>query len=128
MQKKARAPALFLALALMLSLAANAAVRPPDSPNYDVTSRCELTLLFSGTQATCELKVRALTGCTVTGTLTLYQGDTVVDSWPISGTTRVNFSDTCTVKRGLSYKLVADLTVTGAAGTDEVYEYVTKTA
>lgn len=84
-------------------------------------------LSFSGTTATCTLSVTAKKGTDITGTLTLYRGSTKVKSWDVDETTSVSFRDTCTVTKGYSYKLVADLTVTGAAGTDDVYEYVSKT-
>lgn len=119
---QARIPALFLALALTLSLSVAAV-----TPRYVVTTRCTPALSFSGTTATCDLRVSADKGAKITGTLTLYRGSTEVKSWDVDETTSVSFRDTCTVTKGYSYKLVADLTVTGAAGTDDVYEYVSKT-
>lgn len=127
MQKKVKTFTLFLILALLLNIVASATSVPPNSPDYNVTTRCDPSILFSGVQATCKLTVRGLSGCTITGTLTLYHDTTEIASWPITGTTRVEFSDTCTVTKGLSYTLVAELTVTGESGTDNLREYVTKT-
>lgn len=115
-----RIPALFLALALVLGIAASAA------PRYAVTIKCEPTLSISGRTATCDLIVRAVKGADITGTLTLYRGSTPIKTWDIDETTSVSFSDTYPVTSGYTYKLAADLTVSGTGGTDEVYEYVTK--
>lgn len=116
-----RIPVLFLALALVLSMAASAA------PRYAVTSRCEPKLSITGTTAQCGLRVTAQKGSSITGTLTLYRGSTPIKTWDIDETTSVSFSDTYTVTKGYTYKLVADLTVSGTGGTDKVSEYVTKT-
>lgn len=104
----------------MMALAVSAA------PRYVVTATCKPTLSISGTTASCILRVDADERADIEGTLTLYRGSAEVESWDISGTTSVRFSGTAKVTRGYTYKLVADLTVTGANGTDDVYEYVTE--
>lgn len=116
-----RIPALFLALALVLGIAASAA------PRYVVTTKCTPRISISETTATCSLSVSALKGASITGTLTLYRGSTPIKTWDIDETTSVSFSDTYTVTKGYTYKLVADLTVSGKGGTDKVREFVTKT-
>ena len=119
MQKK-RVSALFLALALVMALAVSAA------PRYVVTATCDPTLSISGTTASVGLRVDADKNTDIEGILTLYRGSAEVESWDISGTTSVRFSNTAKVTRGYTSKLVADLTVTGSNGSDDVYEYVTK--
>lgn len=116
-----RIPALFLALFLTLSLSVAAA-----TPRYVVTIRCTPGLSFSRNTATCSLVTTAQKGASITGTLTLYRGGLTLKTWDIDGTTSVSFSDTYTVTRGYTYKLVADLTVSGSAGKDNISEYVAK--
>ena len=71
-------------------------------------------LSFNGTTAECYVSCRGdKTTDKITATLTLYQGNTVVDSWSASGTSRVVLSEKCSVKRGNSYKLTLTWSVNG---------------
>ena len=47
--------------------------------------------------------------------LTLYQGDTYVDSWSNSGAGPILVSGNCTVKSGRSYRLVLTWSISGSA-------------
>ena len=47
--------------------------------------------------------------------LTLYQGDTYVDSWSNSGVGPILVSGNCTVKSGRSYRLVLTWSINGSA-------------
>ena len=71
-------------------------------------------LSFDGTTAECSVSCRGeKTTDKITATLTLYQGNTIVDSWSASGTFRVALSEKCSVKRGSSYKLTLTWSVNG---------------
>lgn len=71
-------------------------------------------LKFDGTTAVCSVNYRAANSKDqVKVTLTLYQGNTYVDSWSDSGTYRVSLSGECAVKSGKSYKLVMTHSVNG---------------
>lgn len=122
-----RIPALFLALALMLSVAASAATPSAASPMYNVTTKCSPTLTITGTRATCRLSVTAQAGADIDGTLTLYESGMEVMSWPVSGTTSVQMSQSWSVLSGHSYTLTADITVEGAGGTDHIIKSASAT-
>ncbi len=111
-------------LTLTLSLTAQAAL------NWNSTTYCAPTLKISGTTAACSAEVRAASGSTIEGTLTLYRtgaADVYVASWPVSGTTSVNVSGSHGVTRRQSYKLVLDVTVDGPNGVDEITKSATAT-
>lgn len=65
------------------------------------TARCSVT--FTGDDSSDEADL----------TLTLYQGNTYVDSWSASGTDRVRISETCKVESGKTYRLVLTWSVNG---------------
>lgn len=71
-------------------------------------------LYFDGTTAVCSVSCRADNAKDkVEATLTLYQGETYIDSWSNSGTGRVFISEKCGVESGKSYKLVLDYSING---------------
>jgi len=117
---KRRIPALFLALALMLSVAASAATPSVASPMYNVTTKCTPTLTITGTRATCRLSVSAQSGATISGTLTLYESGMEVMSWPVSGTAKVSVEKRWAVLPGHNYTLTVNVTVSGPSGTDHI--------
>ncbi|WP_312943121.1 hypothetical protein [Oscillibacter sp.] len=72
------------------------------------------TLSFSETTASCYVNCKgASTSDKVSATLTLYQGNTYVDSWSSSGTGSVFVSGQCAVKGGKSYTLTLSYSVNG---------------
>ena len=78
--------------------------------------RIKPELYFSDTTATCSVSCKADNARdTVEATLTLYQGETYVDSWSNSGTGRVFISGSCDVESGKTYKLVVDYSINGVA-------------
>lgn len=79
-------------------------------------TRVEPVLDFNGTTATCSVFFKAdSTKDKAEATLTLYQGNTYVDSWEDSGTGRVSISESCKVERGKSYRLVLTYSINGVA-------------
>ncbi len=73
-------------------------------------------LYFDGNTATCSVFCRADKATDkVDVTLTLYQGETYVDSWTNSGTGGVFVSGSCDVKSGKAYKLVVDYSINGTS-------------
>ena len=77
-------------------------------------TRVEPDLDFNGTTAVCSATCRAdNTTDKVSATLTLYQGNTYVDSWSDSGTWRVSISESCKVESGKSYRLVLSYSING---------------
>lgn len=71
---------------------------------------------FDGTTAVCYVNYRtANVNDKADVTLTLYRGNTVVDSWSESGTYRVYVSGECKVRSGVSYNLVMTHSINGRA-------------
>lgn len=66
-------------------------------------------LSFNGNTAVCSVICRGNSASdTVDATLTLYQGNSYIDSWSDSGKYRVSLSGEHKVQSGKSYKLVLD--------------------
>lgn len=88
-------------------------------PAYALKARSERiipSLYFDGTTAVCSASCKADNARDkVEATLTLYQGETYVDSWSNSGTGRVFVSGSCEVESGKSYKLVLAYSINGVA-------------
>ncbi|WP_458256083.1 hypothetical protein [Dysosmobacter welbionis] len=71
-------------------------------------------LAFDGTTAQCTATCYGRRSSDkVTATLTLYRGDTYVDSWSKTGTYRVHVSGETEVQRGKTYTLELTWTVNG---------------
>lgn len=80
------------------------------------TIRSRPSLSFNGTTATCSVDCKSGNSSDkLSVTLTLWLGNTKVDSWSDSGTGRVIISEQCTVKRGQNYKLTLSYSVNGQA-------------
>jgi len=77
------------------------------------------SLSFSGTTAYCSVVCRGdNTSDTISATLTLYQGNTEIDSWSNSGTVRVLVSGSCNVTSGVTYRLKLSWSVNGVSQPD----------
>lgn len=128
MQKKMKISAMLLSVLLMLSITAGAA---SIQPRWNVTTKCNPVLAFSGTTAYCTADVSAITGSNISGTMTLYRVSSVnevkVGSWSFSGTTYVFSTETCSVTKGQTYKLVVDVYASGSNGSDNITVKTTKT-
>ncbi len=68
-------------------------------------------LSFNGTTATCSTTLSEY-GKEIDIELQLWQGSTLVASWPASGTSKVSVEGTCRVTKGQTYSLI----VTGTIG------------
>lgn len=77
-----------------------------------VSSSPELT--FDGATAFCKFEHSSL-GDTITVTMKLWQGDTLVKSWMQTGTSEIIISKTCEVSRLKMYKLEVSGTCGGVA-------------
>ena len=71
------------------------------------------SLSFSGTTATCNLSVISA-GSTIDCTLTLYEGDTIIQSWSGSNTGYLLLSGSTTVQHGHTYTLSGSGSVNGS--------------
>lgn len=71
------------------------------------------SLSFSGTTATCVLDVTAQKGEKVTGTMELWQGSTLIESWTESNTGYLFMEETQRVSKGKTYTLKAYGTIGG---------------
>lgn len=71
------------------------------------------SLSFSGTTATCKLSVISA-GSTIDCTLTLYEGDTIIQSWSGSNTGYLLLSGSTTVQHGHTYTLSGSGSVNGS--------------
>ena len=113
---KKRILPLTMALVLMLTVCANAAV-----PRYVAVHAITPALSFSGRMAQCELYIRSkVTPVDVDLTMSLYpiDGDQALVSWPVTrtGTTTHTFAVTI----GEAYTLTITGTVSGSNGTDNI--------
>lgn len=105
--------ALTVLLVLLFSIATVYAANP-----RAVTAQPVLS--FSGTTANCSVSVTTYGNIDVT--LSLWQGNTLVDSWSESGFSIVSINESCTVAKGKTYKL----TVSGTAGGQTISGSVSK--
>ena len=76
-------------------------------------------LKISGTTATCSVVYKGYRDCdSISVTLKLKQGRTVIATWSDSDTGSVVISENCTVQKGKSYELVMSATVNGVKHSD----------
>lgn len=81
------------------------------------------TLCFDGTTAVCSVSYRAgSTSDKISATLTLYQGDSYVDSWSDKGTGSIRISGECEAQSGKDYRLVLTYSINGTAQTSASVE------
>ena len=64
----------------------------------------QLMLSFDGTTAICQAVIISA-GDAITATMVLKQGNHVVDSWTVSGTSVVQLNKECSVTKGVTYTL-----------------------
>lgn len=84
------------------------------------TIRSSPSLTFRGTTAICSVDCKSGNSRDdLSATLTLWRGNTQIDSWSDLGTGRVTMSEQCTVKKGQSYKLTLSYSVNGQAQSRE---------
>lgn len=108
---KKRVFALIAVLLLAMANTAQAAVlRVP-------TATPELS--FNDTTANAFVLCTASTSDHISAKLTLYQGNTYIDSWSAAGTYRVPVSGECAVKSGKTYQLVLTWSINGVAQPSE---------
>ncbi len=104
---------LFLALLLLISLSVPAYATETVEPRAYAANP---TLSFEGTTAICYVNCRSdNTSDRISATLTLYHGNTIVDSWSASGGFRVPVSGECEVESGETYVLELTWTVNGSS-------------
>ena len=72
------------------------------------------SLSFNGTTALCEVTVTSY-GKSIDLTLSLWQGENLIEQWTASGTSLVSISESCSVAKGKSYRLTVSGTVNGEA-------------
>lgn len=73
------------------------------------------TLTFNGTTATCGLVVTAEDTDTITATVKLYRGSSVVATWTPKAVGTMGFYDYATVARNTTYTLTAQVYINGVA-------------
>ena len=102
----------FLALSLLFAaVSVNVYAKAPETANIESTS-IQPSLSFSGTTANCSVVARAdHVSDSISVTLKLWRGTTLLKTWSNSGNLIVTISDTYTVTSGYIYKLTADVTV-----------------
>lgn len=72
------------------------------------------SLSFTNTTANCGLTVVAeKANYSISATLKLYQGNTLIASWSASGTGMLVMNKTKNVTKGKSYTLIANVTIAG---------------
>jgi len=97
-------------LLFLLNLTAHAA-----SMAYDANP----SLSFNGTTAYCAVLCRGdKTTDSISATLTLYRGNTEIDSWSNSGSFCVPVSGSCGVVSGVTYRLKLTWSVNGVSQPD----------
>ena len=105
-----RSIALFVLIAMLFAI-----------PTYAASPRaidCFTDIEFDGTEATC---ITRITGDrvtdSITATMTLKQGNRVIDSWSGSGNGILSLRGNANVSRRVTYTLVLEWTVNGIAKT-----------
>lgn len=93
-------------LLLVIPVEANASARV-----LAISPRLE----FSGTTASCGVVISANSGEDITVVLKLWHGSTCLKGWTEYGESYLQFSDTCPVVSGQTYRLTADVTINGVA-------------
>lgn len=106
MKKGLTAIVLVLVMVIRLGISASAAEARADT----VTPQ----LSFNGTTAECEVTITSL-GKSITATLELWQGSTLLESWDGAATTRLVINESCTVTKGKTYTLKVNGTIGGEA-------------
>lgn len=124
-----RIAAIALSLCLLLAMG-SAALAADIMPLWDSCSVCRPYLSVSGNTANCMLDVRAVNGGDrIIATVTLQKENsrgnyTNVKSWSgLSGTGSLHFADSYGVTAGASYRLKAEVKVSGSNGTENITEY-----
>lgn len=76
------------------------------------------SLSINGTVATCSAICRSGgSSDTISVTLSLWRGTTLVTRWTASGSTLVTISEQCTILSGQTYTLILDYSINGIAQT-----------
>ena len=105
---KRRVITLFMAVLLLVSVPMQVKAN---------TSRIQVIaprLTFSGTTATCTLQVSSdYATDTIEAVLKLWDGTRCLETWHLSGTLYISFSDTHNVLLNHEYKLTADVKING---------------
>lgn len=104
---KKRVVSLVALLLLLVTVSVNTAL----AETYAVRGRPNLTI--NGTTASCYVKLIGDSEDELSATLTLWCGESVVDSWSDSGPGSVTIDEDCTVVRGNTYKLVLTYRLNG---------------
>lgn len=86
-------------------------------PETDSISSISISpsLSFDGSTAYCGLTVWANSNDSISASLKLWRGSTLLKSWNDSASGYLNMSETATVASGYTYKLTADVIVNGVA-------------
>ena len=103
-----------MAVVMLLSISAFAALRPTDEINAIPT----VSITLSGTTATCYGRV-VIPGKSIDATLELWQGNTQIASWNKTGSSTVTISETANITHGLTYTLTISGTADGVAFTPQ---------
>lgn len=104
MKKRLTAFLMLAVLLLTVSAGAISARTPQINP----------ILSFSGTQATCSLRIYGENGDeNISATIKLMKGTTCLKTWSASGVGNLNFKETASAPKGSTYTLTADVTVDG---------------
>lgn len=108
--KKGQFVSIGLSLLLLFSIASTPATAMLTAEPY--ATKVTPTLMFSETTANC--KVSIIGAGSINATLQLYNGGTLVDSWPASGINSLVITGSCRVVSGQSYTLKVVGTIAGA--------------
>jgi hypothetical protein len=72
------------------------------------------SLSFHDTTATCSVFIRAnKANDDISADISLWQGNSCIESWEASGSGTLNFESTATVSKGKSYTLKIDFSING---------------
>lgn len=104
----------FIACALLFSIALSCMTIAHAASVRTITSTAGLA--FSGTTATCSVTISE-PGKTISATLQLWQGNTLVSSWSASNSSVLYISRTHSVSRGKTYTVKAAYTINGTTHT-----------
>ena len=107
---KKRSIVLFVLMAMLFAIPAYAA--SPRAIDYFTD------IVFDGTEATCTARITGdRVTDSITATMTLKQGNRVIDSWSSSGNGILSLRGTADASRWVTYTLVVESTVNGVVKT-----------
>lgn len=106
--------ALALAIVLLTATAITAYAKIPEQDQIEAVTITP-SLSFTGDTANCGVYVKGAISDSITVTLKLWRGSTLLATWTESGIWKISMSKTKSITAGYMYKVSADVSINGVA-------------